>query len=427
MANAIPTDTLCADPPPLADELENAYKAVFHGTVFDAENRLVSAQTSTNLPASVPRKKVEFTYDYMSRRVGKSAYAWSTNSESWLLTSDSSFLYDGWNLLSELSTVNGSLFTNSFVHGLDLSGTLSGAGGIGGLLSARYGTNDVIFSYDGNGNVSELTFTNGAIAAHYEYSPFGETVVATGPLARENLFRFSTKPVDDVTGLSLYEYRPYQPPLARWLSRDPMEEEGGINLYVYVMNQVPNTIDSLGLYAGKGMASQIALIWAWGYYQIVPNYMAIGSGRLLTLNDSNDIWSELTQVHGQINEWIMEVWGEFSQDKFTHKPDSVLINEPIVGKPGTTLTGFAIGWMDINGSTVCDFDQCEMTVTLTDRVDLNIDPNPSGSMELDRNTAVTIGYYDPSAQWWFARFMKPMGFWAFPLQVNIKKNFSRCE
>jgi uncharacterized protein RhaS with RHS repeats len=39
----------------------------------------------------------------------------------------------------------------------------------------------------------------------------------------------------------------YQPDLGRWLSRDPIEEEGGINLYGYVANNTPNFVDRLGL------------------------------------------------------------------------------------------------------------------------------------------------------------------------------------
>ena len=101
MASGIPTDTLCADPPPLAYERENAYKPVFHGTVFDAENRLVSAETQTNLPAAVPRKKVEFAYDYMSRRTAKTVYSGLTNG-AYSTTNVTTFLYDGWNLIFEV-------------------------------------------------------------------------------------------------------------------------------------------------------------------------------------------------------------------------------------------------------------------------------------------------------------------------------------
>ena len=62
------------------------------------------------------------------------------------------------------------------------------------------------FTYDANGNVSELIGTNGDIAAHYEYSPFGESIVATGLLASDNTYRFSTKITDDELGLVYYGY-----------------------------------------------------------------------------------------------------------------------------------------------------------------------------------------------------------------------------
>ena len=255
MANGIPTPVLCAEPPPLADERKNAYKAVFHGTVFDAENRLIAAQTSTNLPASVPRKKVEFTYDYMSRRVGKTVYSGLTNN-NYQITNNSSFLYDGWNLISELITDNGSLITNSYVWGLDLSGSLQGAGGIGGLIAANIGTNSCLYTYDGNGNVSDLVDSqSGSIAAHYEFSPFGETVVATGPLARANPFRFSTKYTDDEIAMLYYGYRFYHPGVGRWLSRDPIGDKGWGDVYRYVNNNPNNKFDSLGLFTWESLVS----------------------------------------------------------------------------------------------------------------------------------------------------------------------------
>ena len=147
-------------------------------------------------------------------------------------------------------TVPGEPSTNSYVWGLDLSGTLSGAGGIGGLLSASFGgssvTSTVFYSYDANGNVSELISTNGAIAAHYEYSPFGETVVATGPLAKENKFRFSTKYTDDETAMLYYGFRYYHPGVGRWPSRDPIGEKGGLNIYGYCKNNSISRFDVLG-------------------------------------------------------------------------------------------------------------------------------------------------------------------------------------
>jgi RHS repeat-associated protein len=44
-------------------------------------------------------------------------------------------------------------------------------------------------------------------------------------------------------------HRTYRPDLAKWLSRDPIGENGGINLYGYVANNPVNWIDPLGLEA----------------------------------------------------------------------------------------------------------------------------------------------------------------------------------
>jgi RHS repeat-associated protein len=56
--------------------------------------------------------------------------------------------------------------------------------------------------------------------------PFGEVIRATGPLAKANPFRFSTKYQDDETDLLYYGYRFYSPSTGRWLNRDPFAEIG---------------------------------------------------------------------------------------------------------------------------------------------------------------------------------------------------------
>ena len=113
--------------------------------------------------------------------------------------------------------------------GLDLSATLQGAGGVGGLLAVYsplpLGEGEgglALPCYDANGNITEYLSTNGTIAAHYEYSPFGEIVVQSGDLASTFTHRFSTKPWCPVAGLSEYLFRKYSPPMGRWLNRDPL-------------------------------------------------------------------------------------------------------------------------------------------------------------------------------------------------------------
>ncbi len=49
----------------------------------------------------------------------------------------------------------------------------------------------------------------------------------------------------------MYFARPYEPNMARWLTRDPIGERGGLNLYGFVGNNPVNQIDPLGLSVGK--------------------------------------------------------------------------------------------------------------------------------------------------------------------------------
>jgi uncharacterized protein RhaS with RHS repeats len=48
----------------------------------------------------------------------------------------------------------------------------------------------------------------------------------------------------------MYFARPYDPNLQRWLTRDPIGERGGLNLYGFVFNAPTISIDALGLDAG---------------------------------------------------------------------------------------------------------------------------------------------------------------------------------
>ena len=82
--------------------------------------------------------------------------------------------------------------------------------------------------------------------------PFGELLRATGPMAFTNPFRFSTKYQDDETGLLYYGCRFYNPSTGRWLSRDPIEETGGLNVYGLVANTPVNDFDVDGLKCGPG-------------------------------------------------------------------------------------------------------------------------------------------------------------------------------
>ena len=65
-----------------------------------------------------------------------------------------------------------------------------------------------------------------SLAVCCRYGPFGELIRATGPMAKANPFRFSTKYQDDETDLLYYGYRYYKPSTGDWLSHDPIDEPG---------------------------------------------------------------------------------------------------------------------------------------------------------------------------------------------------------
>ena len=198
---------------------------------WDAENRLISA--------TVNGQTTNYRYDAQSRRI-----ATVTPTGTATIT-----IYDGWNPIAEYSGNVGvsPTLTKTNLWGIDLSGSIQGAGGVGGLLAVTDNTGTYYPTFDGNGNVSEYLNSTGTVVAHYEYDPSGRTTVATGSKANDFSHRFSTKPLDSATGLYYYGYRYYDPVTGRWPSRDPIWENGGVNLYGFVGNDGVNGLDVVGL------------------------------------------------------------------------------------------------------------------------------------------------------------------------------------
>jgi RHS repeat-associated core domain len=196
---------------------------------WDAENRLASV-FSNGMPI------LANAYDHRHRRVRKITPGAVRN-----------MVYDGWNLIQETITPTaGPVTTNRYHWGLDMSGTLQGAGGVGGLLAAEINGLLLFPLYDNNGNVTECLDTSGNVRAHYEYDAFGGITAMSGDLASTFRFRFSTKYLDAETHQYYYGYRFYSPEQGRWLNYDPIAEEGGLNLYGFVGNDGVNHFDSLG-------------------------------------------------------------------------------------------------------------------------------------------------------------------------------------
>ncbi len=108
---------------------------------WDGENRLVRVQSVLSSPVASHRR-VEWTFDAFGRRICQRTWMWNTNSGTWQVTEDLKFVSDpllfGRHVV-ELNATDNALM-RSYVWGLDLSETLEGAGGAGGVRRGAVGT-----------------------------------------------------------------------------------------------------------------------------------------------------------------------------------------------------------------------------------------------------------------------------------------------
>jgi hypothetical protein len=145
------------------------------------------ADRVTVLAPAGSQRRVAWVFDSQGRRIRQTTHDLSGGD---LVTEDLLFVYDGWHCIAELNATNKALI-RSCAWGLDLSGTMTGAGGVGGLLLMNSVSSGVHFyAYDGNGNVTALVkAADGTVSATYEYDPFGDLLRQSGPVADENRFQ----------------------------------------------------------------------------------------------------------------------------------------------------------------------------------------------------------------------------------------------
>ena len=207
---------------------------------WDAEDRLIKVTKSDGTI-------IEYAYDYQSRLIEKSV---PSRSET------TTWIYDGWNPIAEYKNdvIN---ITNTW--GLDISGTGQGAGGVGGLLAVEIHNESAVLDglynpyYDGNGNINgylSLKAPPHRLALSFNYEPYGsdsgfnEYITGVNTKLRH---RFSTKQIDLDTGLYYYGYRWYDANKGRWINRDPIKEDGGLNVYNFCDGDPINKVDVLGM------------------------------------------------------------------------------------------------------------------------------------------------------------------------------------
>jgi hypothetical protein len=150
--------------------------------------------TPAAVTAGVPQERLEFAYEAQGRRVQKVVKLYSLTAGAYVTLHDTRFIYDGWNLMAEfdfsprLPVSSSPHLLRSYAWGRDLSGTMSGAGGVGGLVFAQQSSTLINNSqssqtslqapcYDGNGNITAyVDVASGAVMSKHDFDAFGRPV-----------------------------------------------------------------------------------------------------------------------------------------------------------------------------------------------------------------------------------------------------------
>jgi RHS repeat-associated protein len=200
----------------------------FNGTSmsYDANGNLTSDGTNTytwdarnHLTAISGAVTASFSYDALGRRVSKTINGTAT-----------SFLYDGLNPVQEIQS--GSPSAN-LLTGLNIDEYFQRTDSAG----ARDFLSDTL------GSTLALADSSGAIQTSYTYEPFGNTTVSGA--SSTNSFQFTGRE-NDATGLYYYRARYYSAMYQRFVAQDPIELQGGPNLYEYTVDDPADFRDPNG-------------------------------------------------------------------------------------------------------------------------------------------------------------------------------------
>ncbi len=101
------------------------------------------------------------------------------------------------------------------------------------------------YTRDHLNSIRELDDSSGTAQATYNYDLYGQTIKLSGSLASD--FQYAGYYQHASSGLHVTSNRLMNSSIARWINRDPIAENGGINLYAYVRNNPANNTDPSGL------------------------------------------------------------------------------------------------------------------------------------------------------------------------------------
>jgi RHS repeat-associated protein len=172
------------------------------------------------------------------------------------IVEDLALLYSGWTLVAEHDfAAPGSPLLASYIHGPGVDNVLYRHSADPARISCFYHSDALgsVGALTAHASGSSGTISAQGILAKYTYDAFGRpTVKNTASVPQtdgnylKNRFQFQGREWLAPVRLNDHRNRLYAPDLGRWVSRDPIEEAGGINIYTMEYNSLTMLVDQDG-------------------------------------------------------------------------------------------------------------------------------------------------------------------------------------
>jgi RHS repeat-associated protein len=229
-------------------EKRSENESIFYS--YDALDRLIRVE--------YPQKQaMEYIYDSFHRRIEESIWEWQEEQKIWHLRASEHFIYDGF---KEIGKADG----EGRLLELRILGQGQGAE-MGAAIALELKGKVFVPLHDLLGSVRCLIDAeNGKVVENYRYSAYGQENISNewgqsidGSVVG-NPWRFCSKRKDDLTGLTFFGKRDYDPEIGRWLTPDPLFFYDNPNLYAFNQNDPLNRRDLYGLFSISQIWDRVA-------------------------------------------------------------------------------------------------------------------------------------------------------------------------